>query len=466
MFTPKLNFKFTLVMSWLLLSIVSRAQQSAFFVWETDFEHALQTAKKEDKSVLLYFSGSDWCKPCMKMKQEIFNSVSYKSYAAQNLISVLVDFPRYKRNALPNEQIRQNEQLAATYNEKGIFPLAVLLNASGQIIATANYKPGGSLPFLAYLESKIKPKNQSTTHSFAAMGSPFEITIVTSPEVNANELIAKAELEIRRIEKLISSWDHHSQTSKINTNAGLSPVKVDTELYGLIERSIKVSRLTGGAFDISFASINHIYTFDGSTNDMPSEEEVSRSVQLINYKDILLNPLDTSVFLKKVGMKIGFGAIGKGYAANMAKKFLINNGVKNGIVNAGGDLCAWGAPVNGNSWKIGIADPSKEKPFIAYVDLNDLAMVTSGNYERFIFIDNVKYAHIIDPRTGHPVRGLKSVSIVCPDAELADALATAVFVIGAKNGLAFVNQLENVECLIIDDNNKIMLSKNMRLNEE
>jgi len=172
------------------------------------------------------------------------------------------------------------------------------------------------------------------------MGTRFEITLVANSKEQADELIDSAIAEITRIEKLISSWDPNSQTSLLNNNAGIKPVKVDKELFDLIKRSISISKLTNGAFDISYASMDKIWKFDGSMIDMPSKLEISSSVDKVGYKNIVLDDKSQTVFLKLKEMKIGFGAIGKGYAADKAKTLLIKKGVKAGIINASGDLNA------------------------------------------------------------------------------------------------------------------------------
>ncbi len=299
--------------------------------------------------------------------------------------------------------------------------------------------------------------------NFSLMGSKFEIAAIATSKEKADSAIKIAHNEIVRIERLISSWDKNSKTSLINKNAGIEPVKVPVELFNLIRRAIKVSGLSNGAFDISYASMDKIWKFDGSMTTLPSEEKIKASVSKINYKNIILNESEHTVFLKEKGMKIGFGAIGKGYAANRARKVMIENGIEGGMINAGGDLIAWGNGLNGEKWKVGIADPKKEKSYASWLELNEMAVVTSGNYERFAMINGTRYAHIIDPRTGYPVVGLKSVTIVCPDAELADALATTVFVLGQERGLALINKLDAIECVIINDKDEIITSETLKL---
>jgi len=295
------------------------------------------------------------------------------------------------------------------------------------------------------------------------MGSRFDITVVANNEAEGNSYIDMAVAEISRIEKLISDWDPNSQVSEITRQAGIKPVKVDKEVFDLIDRSIKISELTSGAFDISYASMDKIWKFDGSMTKKPTEEEIKRSVEKIGYKKIILNEQDTSVFLKEAGMKIGFGAIGKGYAADKAKALLIQKGAQAGIINASGDMNTWGKQPNGESWMVAITNPlNKEKAF-SWLPIDNSAIVTSGNYEKFVVFDNIRYAHIIDPRTGYPAQGIVSASVLCSSAELADALATAVTVMGVEVGLDFINQLKGVECIIVDVNNKVHTSENILL---
>ena len=295
------------------------------------------------------------------------------------------------------------------------------------------------------------------------MGSRFDITVVANNEAEGNSYIDMAVAEISRIEKLISDWVPTTQVSEINHQAGIKPVNVDKEVFDLIVRSVKISELTSGAFDISYASMDKIWKFDGSMTKKPTEEEIKKSVEKIGYKKIILNEQDTTVFLKEAGMKIGFGAIGKGYAADKAKALLIKKGAQAGIINASGDMNTWGKQPNGESWMVAITNPlNKEKAF-SWLPIDNSAIVTSGNYEKFVVFDNIRYAHIIDPRTGYPAQGIVSASVLCSSAELADALATAVTVMGVEVGLDFINQLKGVECIIVDVNNKVHASENIVL---
>ena len=299
--------------------------------------------------------------------------------------------------------------------------------------------------------------------SLALMGCEFKITVVAGSKQKANQYIDLAVEEIRRIESLISSWKENSETARINRNAGDKPVKVSSELFKLIKRAKVISRTTNGAFDISWAAVKDIWKFDGSMKEMPDEKIIKTSAKKINYKNIILNKKKQTVFLKKKGMRIDFGAIGKGYAADRARALFREKGVKGGIINASGDLTTWGEKPSGKSWTVGIKNPLNKNKVFSWVTLEDQAVVTSGDYENFVTFDGKRYSHIIDPRTGYPAHGLVSVSIFAPKAELADALATSVFVMGKEAGLSLVSQLNEVECIIIDQGGNIHKSQHIEL---
>lgn len=298
------------------------------------------------------------------------------------------------------------------------------------------------------------------------MGNRFELSVVSDDEQCAFNLIESAVLEIRRIEELLTTFKETSQTNHINANAGIKPVKVDREVYNLIKRSIRISELTQGAFDITYGSVDkRLWNFDKTMTALPDKKIAKQMVRLINYKNIILDEKACTVFLKEKGMRIGFGGIGKGYAADRAKNILQQNDVTSGVVNAAGDLTTWGLQPNGKPWTVGIADPNSSHHPFSYLNISDAAVATSGNYEKYAVINGKKYSHTIDPKTGLPVSGIKSVTIICPSAELADALATPVMVMGINVGLNLINQMKNIACIIIDDNDKLYTSNNIRINQ-
>jgi thiamine biosynthesis lipoprotein len=296
------------------------------------------------------------------------------------------------------------------------------------------------------------------------MGNRFEISILANDENFANATIDLAVAEISRIEKLLTTFSNDSITFQINENAGIQPVVVPKEVFDLIFRCQMISKMTQGAFDISYGSIDKkFWNFDLNMTSLPDKDVAKKAVELINYENIILNETDKTVFLKNKGMRIGFGGIGKGYAAECAKKILQQNGIESGIVNAAGDLTAWGYQENGEAWTIGIADPNKKESVFSTFNITNTSVATSGNYEKFVIIDGKKYSHTIDPKTGYPISGIKSVTIIAENAEITDALATPVTVMGIEVGLNFINQIPNIGCIIIDDYDKTYSSKNINI---
>ncbi len=297
------------------------------------------------------------------------------------------------------------------------------------------------------------------------MGNRFEISVVTPDLEQAETWIDAAIAEISRIETLLTTFRPDSDTNRINAQAGVAPVTVEREVFDLIARSLRISALTQGAFDITYGSIDRrFWNFDTTMTALPDPKIARQAVRLINYRNVVLNEADTSVFLREAGMRIGFGGIGKGYAAERAKQLLIGLGVPAGVVNAAGDLTTWGNQPNGQPWTIGIADPDTRAGAFSTLTISNMAVATSGDYEKYVLIGGKRYSHTIDPRTGYPVSGLRSVTILAPNAEIADALATPVLVMGRQVGLHLIDQMQHIGCIIVDEANQLYTSRNIRIN--
>jgi thiamine biosynthesis lipoprotein len=296
------------------------------------------------------------------------------------------------------------------------------------------------------------------------MGNAFGFSVVHEDESWARDRIAEAIAEVRRIEQTLTTFSDTSVTNRINAMAGIAPIQVDSEVFDLIERSLRISSLTQGAFDITYGSIDkRFWNFDREMKSLPDRETARNAVRLINFRNVLLDRSAGSVFLRERGMRIGFGAIGKGYAADRAKAVMMAAGVESGIVNAAGDVTVWGQQPNGRPWTLGIASPGQKHLPFASIELTNSSVATSGDYEKYVIIDGVRYPHTIDPRTGFPVSGIRSVTVVCANAEIADAMATPVMVMGIKAGLGLINQLKDIACLIVDENNRLYTSTNINL---
>ena len=294
------------------------------------------------------------------------------------------------------------------------------------------------------------------------MGSKFDITISAVDSLQAERYIDEVITEITRIENLISDWKFDSQVSEINRMAGKQAVKVDQELFDLTQRALFFSQITDGAFDISSAAMDKIWKFDGSMKQLPSKEELTKAIEKVGYQNIILNPADTTVFLKKEGMKIGFGATGKGYAADKGRNLMQQMGVKAGIVNASGDMAVWSDDIPQKKWRIGINNPFKNNDITEVVTLCNGAITTSGDYEKFAEIASVRYSHIMNPKTGMPATGLTSVTVIGPSAETANGFSTSLMVLGRKEGLRLLKKHPEYACLMITDNGRVYRSKNFK----
>ena len=296
------------------------------------------------------------------------------------------------------------------------------------------------------------------------MGNHFEMSVIAADEAWADDCIDAGVAEIQRIERLLTTYNEDSETNLINRQAGIAPVRVSQETFDIIDRSLRISRLTQGAFDITYGSVDkRLWNFDPGMTSLPDSATARRMVRLINYRNVILNKTDTTVFLKEEGMRIGFGGIGKGYAAERAKLVMQQKGSDSGIVNASGDLTVWGHQPDGKPWTIGIVNPNAAGQVFSYLEVVNMAIATSGNYEKYVMIGGRRYSHTINPRTGLPVTGVKSVTILCPNAELADAMATPVMIMGIRAGLDMINQIKDIEAIVIDDEDRIYTSKNIHL---
>ena len=233
----------------------------------------------------MVFAGSDWCRPCIQFKREILLQESFTSYASENLVLLYLDFPSQKKNKLSEEQTAHNEKLAEKYNPRGAFPAILLFDKDEKLLGKLSFRNQGPETFVEECK-KLTPAAPVTENAASPvkkvvklMGCRFEITAVANTDTIAWSAIQAGIDEITRIEKLISSWDTASQTSEVNRMAGIQPVVVDKELFGLIYRAKKISRLTNGAFDISFASMERIYSFNGEDHDLP--DSANRSISEI-----------------------------------------------------------------------------------------------------------------------------------------------------------------------------------------
>jgi thiamine biosynthesis lipoprotein len=309
---------------------------------------------------------------------------------------------------------------------------------------------GGSLPGF----SQVLVKRQMTL-----MGSVFSIMVVAKDSVQANEAIDRGVEEISRIENLISEWRPETQISQVNTQAGLRPVRVDKEVLDLTKRAIDYSKISAGAFDISIAAMDRLWRYDGTMTEMPAPETIRKSVEQVGYEHIVVDSLNSTIYLSRLGMKIGFGSIGKGYAADKCRELLKASGIAAGIINASGDLSAWGEQPNGKPWAIGINNPFRAGRLVKILKIRTGSVATSGSYGKYAEINGKRYSHIINPKTGYPSTGLTSVTISGPSAEFANALSTSIMVLGVKEGMQLVKRYPSYQYFFLTEAGRVIKSK-------
>ncbi|MEO6632745.1 MAG: FAD:protein FMN transferase, partial [Mucilaginibacter sp.] len=285
----------------------------------------------------------------------------------------------------------------------------------------------------------LSPNNNSVIfrRSLRLMGDQFEIGVVGNNPAWAETCFDAAVAEITRVEKLLSAFGDDSCINEINRNAGINPVKANAEIYRLIDRSLQISELTHGAFDITYTTANDDSAFENTQDRAAVKTMVSNA----SYKNVALNAAEQTVFLKEPGMRIGFAANSKGYAADRAKYILQLQGVSSGVINAGGDLLTWGNQPDNEPWTVAVADPSQEKAAFANVAISNMAVASSVSTEKYATIVDKKLLGSFTPKKGFPVSKIKSVSIISTTAELADAMATPIMAIGINAGLYLINQL-------------------------
>ena len=297
------------------------------------------------------------------------------------------------------------------------------------------------------------------------MGSAFEFVVATSGGADAaGRLLDDCVAEVQRIEALLTEHDKRSDTARIVDQAGRAPVTVAPETYALLQRCLDLSRLSRGAFDITAVVFKQIYRFDRQSAGLPEPAAIRARLAQTGYDKIELLP-EHRVLLKKTGMRLGFGAIGKGYAADRVRAMLQARGVQSGVVNASGDLCLWGLRPDGQPRHIGIPHPDQPERLLLHLPAPaaGMCLATSGDAEQFFEHRGRRYAHTIDPRTGWPVTGVKTATVFSPSAELSDALATVVSVLGAAEGIALLNTLPDTHGVALDHQNRLFTTQHLQL---
>ncbi|MFH0824474.1 MAG: FAD:protein FMN transferase [Pseudomonadota bacterium] len=288
------------------------------------------------------------------------------------------------------------------------------------------------------------------------MGTFVEVSLA-GPDDAAKEAAAAVMREIQRVEEL-TSFHKASALSAVNDAAGKGPVKCDKELLAIIRRALDISRRSDGAFDPTVGPLTKMWGFSGGEPRVPEPEHIREALPKVGWHLVKVDEAAGTVELPMEGMSLDLGGIAKGYALERAVEVIARHNIPAALINAGGDITAVGEKEPGKPWRVGVQDPRDRRAIRAVVELKDRSIVTSGDYERFLIKDDRRYHHILNPKTGYPVEGIRSVTIMTSDRTIPDGLAAAVFVLGTEKGLKLAESMPGVYCLIIDAEDRVSMS--------
>lgn len=278
------------------------------------------------------------------------------------------------------------------------------------------------------------------------------ITVVSQSQEEAEQAIDEAFRVIERFGGLVDFYSESSELSAINRSAGIAAVEVASVTLDLIEKAVLAAEQTGGAFDPTIGPVIKLWDFHKKVR--PADQEIRKHLGLVNYREIRIDRSAATVFLPRKGMLLDLGGIAKGYAADLAAASLRERGISGALIAVAGDIRAFGRKPDGTAWNIGIRNPRRtgeSDDILATVGLADRSISTSGDYERFFMIDDKRYHHLLDPKTGYPAGGCRSVNVIAGEGVFADAFSTAFFVMGPEQGLRRAGEL-GLDAIIIDEN--------------
>ncbi|NLK20844.1 MAG: FAD:protein FMN transferase [Epulopiscium sp.] len=312
-------------------------------------------------------------------------------------------------------------------------------------------------------KNKGLPSKPISNQTFA-LGTVIDIQVYDKDDQKARQAIEESINRVAEIEKKMTVNKKISEVISINKNAGEKSVVVSPDTFFVISEAKKYSELSQGAFDLTIEPIVKLWGIGTNHAKIPKKEEINSLLSLVNYKDVKLNKTTYNVGLSKKGQAIDLGAIAKGYAGDEIKRVLEEQGIHTAFINLGGNVVTIGTKLDGGHWKIGIQNPLDERgKHIAVVEVKDETVVTSGNYERYFIEDGKRYHHIINPKNGYPAEaGIISSTIVTKSSIDADALSTSVYVLGLEKGMKLIKDLDDVECVIITEDNKVYITSGLK----
>ncbi len=296
------------------------------------------------------------------------------------------------------------------------------------------------------------------TRSENIMGTRCSVELWSEDRAKGDAAITSVFDDMRRIDRLMSTWKEDTEISEVNREAAKHPVKISQELFRLLQESVKYSELTQGAFDITYASVGYLYDFKKGVH--PDQKAIKHALPGINWRHMVLDEKNTTVFFQRAGMRIDLGGIAKGHSVDKGIEILQKQGITRAMVNAGGDTRIIGDRF-GRPWVVGVRDPDHEGKTYLRLPLTDTAFSTSGDYERYFDEDGKRYHHILDPKTGDSARKCRSVTIIAPTATRTDALTKSVFIMGPEAGIEFINTLPDVDAVAVGPDGKVHYSRGL-----
>ncbi|HXY54233.1 MAG TPA: FAD:protein FMN transferase [Nitrospirota bacterium] len=296
-----------------------------------------------------------------------------------------------------------------------------------------------------------RPKTMQKTESI--MGTDVTITVVARSSEEGEAAIKAGMAELRRLDAMMSLYKDDSEITRVNLAAGKNPVKVSPEMIEVLERADEVSRLSNGVFDVTIGPLVVLWQMRLKEGKVPTDGEIARARSLVNFRNIVIDEKESTVFLRKRGMILDLGGM-KGYTADRAAAIIKKRGINNAIIAVAGDIWVLGNRADGTSWRIGVQHPRERDKTLAVLDMKDKYISTSGDYERFVIRENKRYHHIIDPRTGKPSKGVISATLIGDRGALIDPLTKVPFILGPAEGLKIVRKL-GAEAIIVDDQGRV-----------
>lgn len=308
-------------------------------------------------------------------------------------------------------------------------------------------------------------KKEDVSATYYYLGTVNDIKILKDNKKHSEEILKKSEKILIDVHNKMSSQLSNTEVDKVNKNAGIKPVKVSEETFYVMENALKYAGLTEGVFDPSIGAISSLWNIGNEEARVPKNEEIKDNLKFVNYKNVLLNKKQNTIFLKEKGMKIDLGAIAKGYAADRIANLMKDEKISSAIINLGGNVYVVGKKDDSN-FKIGIQAPyEKKSEAIGYIKGSDISVVTSGTYERYIKDGDKIYHHMMDPKTGYPFdNNLNSVSIISKVSMDGDALSTSTYGLGIEKGKIFIENQKNIEAIFVTKDKKIILTKGLKNN--